>query len=46
MRLGPWTRSLVGIAEDSVPCVHYVEDSHVRPQSIAGQHGPELHDGR
>ena len=40
----PWTKSLVGIAEGFAPCVHYVEDCHVLPQSIAGQHGRGLYD--
>ena len=36
--------SLVGITEDFVPRVHYVEDRHVFPQSITGQHRLKLYD--
>jgi len=38
-------KSLIGIAKNFVPCVHYVEDGHILPQSIARHHGPELYDG-
>ena len=38
-----WAKSLVGIAEDSVPRVHHVGDFHVRPQAIGRQHRFELH---
>jgi len=37
------TKSLIGIAKDFVPSVHYVEDGHVLPQSIAGQNRAELY---
>ena len=36
------TKSFVGIAEDFVPRVHYVEDRHILPQPITRQHRPEL----